>query len=152
MKTRFSSETGAAAVELALFLPVMILLAALSVGAVRLVADQNHLNQVTETAARYATRSAADPGSAGPYSTRRTVAEVKAYVETLSDLPVVETLVSPDPMLTFSGDDVTVTITVQHDAGPLADAANALVGLMGQGPVFQEGGVQMRSAVTMRKE
>ena len=152
MKTRFRSERGAAAVELALFLPIMLLLAALSVGAVRMVADQNHLNQITESAARYATRSAADPGSSGPYSTRRTTAEVVAYVERLSDLPVLETLVSPEPALTFSGDDVTVTVTVQHDAGPLADAANALVGLIGQDPVFQEGGVQMRSAVTMRKE
>ena len=149
---RFESDKGAAAVELALFLPLLVLLAALSVGAVRMVADQNHLNQVTETAARYATRSAADPGSSGPYSTRRTTAEVTAYVESLSDLPVVETLVSPDPTLTFPGDDVTVTITVQHDAGPLADAANALVGLIGQDPVFPEGGMQMRSAVTMRKE
>ncbi len=151
MKRRVDSERGAAAVELALFLPLLFLLAALSVGAVRMVADQNHLNQVTETAARYATRAAADPG-ATTYSTRRTTAEVAAYVEELSDLPVLEVVVTPDPTLAYPGDDVTVAITVQHDAGPMADAANALTGVIGQGPVFPEGGKQMQSAVTMRKE
>lgn len=151
MTRRIHPERGAAAVELALFLPLLVLLAALSVGAVRMVADQNHLNQVTETAARYATRAGTDPGSV-TYSTHRTTAEVIAYVEELSDLPVLEVLVTPDPTLAFPGDGVTVAITVQHDAGPLADAANALSGLIGQGPVFPEGGKQMQSAVTMRKE
>ena len=145
-------ERGAAAVELALFLPILILLMAASVGAVRMVADQNHLNQVTETAARYATRSSVDPMDAGPYTTRRTAAQVAAYVQELSDLPVLEVLVTPDPTLAYPGADVTVSVTVQHDAGPLADAANAVSGLLGQGPVFPEGGKQMRSAVTMRKE
>lgn len=146
------SDTGAAAVELALFLPLLVLLMAASVGAVRMVADQNHLNQVTETAARYATRSSVDPLHPEPYSTRRTAAQVEAYVEDLSDLPVLEVLVTPDPTLAFPGTDVTVSVTVQHDAGPLADAANAVAGLLGQGPVFPEGGKQMQSAVTMRKE
>lgn len=146
------NETGGAAVELALFLPILVLLVAASVGAVRMVADQNHLNQVTESAARFATRSSVDPMNPEPYSTRRTTAAVVAYVEELSDLPVLAVVVSPDPTLAYPGTDVTVSVTVQHDAGPLADAANAVAGLLGQDPVFPEGGRQMHSAVTMRKE
>ncbi len=147
-----NNERGAAAVELALFLPMLILLVALSVGAVRMVADQNHLNQVTESAARFATRSSVDPLNPEPYSTARTSASVAAYVEHLSDLPILEVVVSPDPTTAYPGTDVTVSITVHHDAGPLADAANAVAGLIGKGPVFPEGGRPMHSAVTMRKE
>lgn len=146
------SEHGAAAVELALFLPMLVLLVAASVGAVRMVADQNHLNQVTESAARFATRSAIDPMNPELYSTRRTTAAVVAYVEQLADLPVLGVVVTPDPTLAYPGDDVTVSVTVQHDAGPLADAANAVAGLLGRAAVFPEGGRQMHSAVTMRKE
>lgn len=145
-------ERGAAALELALFLPVMALLIALGVGATGMVSDQNHLNQVTETAARFATRAADDPVNPGPYGTRPTPAAVAAYVEEISELPVVEVTVTPDPNLAFPGDDVTVAVTLQHDVGPLGHAANALAGLMGRDPVFPEGEVQMRSAVTMRKE
>ena len=146
------SETGGAAVELALFLPILVLLVAASVGAVRMVADQNHLNQVTESAARFATRSSVDPLNPEPYGTARTAAAVAAYVEELSDLPVLEVVVTPEPTTAYPGTDVTVSITVHHDAGPLADAANAVAGLIGQDPVFPEGGRQMHSAVTMRKE
>ena len=145
-------ERGAAALELALFLPVLVLLVGLAVGAVRMVGDQNHLNQVTESAARFATRSAVDPMNPEPYRTRRTPEAVAAYVEELSDLPVLEVSVTPDPTIVYPGSDVTVSVTVHHDAGPLADLANTLVGLIGQDPVFPEGGLQMSSAVTMRKE
>ena len=152
MSARTRSERGAAAIELALFLPMLVLLVAFSVGAVRMVSDQNHLNQVTESAARFATRSSVDPLDPEPYSTVRTPAAVAAYVEELSDLPVLEVVVTPDPMTVYPGADVTVSITVHHDGGPLADAANAVAGLIGQDPVFPEGGRPMSSAVTMRKE
>lgn len=146
------NERGAAAVELALFLPVLILLVGLGVGAVRMVGDHNHLNQVTESAARFATRSSVDPMNPVPYSTRRTPEAVAAYVEELSRLPVLEVVVTPDPTIAYPGTDVTVSVTVHHDAGPLADLANAVADLIGQDHTFPEGGVQMRSAVTMRKE
>ena len=146
------NETGAAALELALFLPVMALLIALGVSTTGMVADQNHLNHVTENAARFATRAAGDPSHPGPYGARPTPAAVAAYVEELSELPVLEVSVTPDPALVYPGEDVTVAVTLQHDVGPLGSAANALAGLMGRDPVFPEGEVQMRSAVTMRKE
>lgn len=145
-------ERGAAAIELALFLPMLVLLVAFSVGAVRMIADQNHLNQVTESAARFATRSSVDPMNPEPYSTARTPAAVAAYVEEMSDLPVLEVVVTPDPTTAYPGTDVTVSITVHHDAGPLAGVANAVAGLIGKDPVFPEGGRPMQSAVTMRKE
>ena len=145
-------QTGAAAIELALFLPFMALLLAMAVSTTGLVSDQNHLNHVTETAARFATRADDDPTSPRPHGTPPTAGAVAAYVEEISDLPVVEVTVTPDPTLTYPGGDVTVSVTLQHDAGPLGSVANAVSGLIGRDPVFPEGGMQMRSAVTMRKE
>lgn len=145
-------ERGAAAIELVLFVPLLALLMAMAVSGTTLVADQNHLNQLTETAARYATRASDDPVNPRPHGAAPTTAAVAAYVAEISHLEVVEVTVSPDPTLVPAGSDVTVDVTVQRDGGPLADAANAVAGLFGEGPVFPEGGMQMRSAVTMRKE
>lgn len=151
-KSATQSERGAAAVELALFGAILCLLVGASVGALRLVADNNHLNQVTEAATRYATRSSQDPNLIGTYRTRPTAAEVTAYVESISNLPVTAVEVTPDPTTAFPGDEVTVVVTVHHDAGPLADVANSLAGLIGQDPIFPDGGMELRSAVTMREE
>ena len=147
-----ADERGAAAIELALFLPMMALLIAMAVSATGLVSNQNHLNHVTETAARFATRAGDDPSNPRPHGTAPTPGAIAAYVEEISDLPVVQVQVTPDPTLTYPGGDVTVSVTLQHDAGPLGSVANAVSGLIGRDPVFPEGGMQLRSAVTMRKE
>ena len=149
---RRENERGAAAIELALFLPMMALLIAMAVSATSLVSNQNHLNHVTESAARYATRAAGDPANPRPYGTAPTPPAIAAYVDEISDLPVVEVAVSPDPTLTYPGGDVTISVTLQHDAGPLGSVANAVSGLIGRDPVFPEGGMQLRSVATMRKE
>src|SRR5688572_20727937 len=116
--------------ELVFFTPVLLLLVFVALAATEYLADRRHISYVTDQAARFATGAPADPLSPRPHGTPPTPTAVAAYVQEVSDLPVVEVNVTPDPTLLLNGTPVTVTVTMHHDLGPLADLADALAGLI----------------------
>lgn len=145
-------ERGASAVELALLLPLVALLVAIGVSTVSFVSARIHVDAVSASASRYATRAAADPTRAEGWRMRPTAAEVAAHVAATSRLPVETVSVSPEPALATPGAEVTVEITSIHEPGPLAAVANSIAELMGQEPPFPGGVVRLTSTATSRQE
>ena len=144
-------EARRAITELVLFLPVLILLVFVALAATEYVADRRHVAYVTEQAARFATGAPEEVRSPRPHGTAPTPTAVAAYVEEMSDLPVAEVKVTPDPTLLLHGTPVTVTVTVHHDLGPLADLADALAGLLGRDQDLSGDGIDLHSSVTKPK-
>jgi len=145
-------EGRTAAIELALFLPVLILLLFVALSLTEYVADRRHLSYVTEQAARFAAGARQDARSPRAPAARPTPDAVAAYVAEISDLPVVEVTVTPDPTLLYPGAEVTVAVAAHHDLGPLADIADALAGVIGREQDLSGEGVELHSTVTKLKE
>ncbi|HUR49438.1 MAG TPA: TadE/TadG family type IV pilus assembly protein [Acidimicrobiales bacterium] len=152
MTPQTQREGRAAAVELALFTPLLVLLLLAALGVTEYVADRRHLSYVTEQAARFAAGRAPEPGSPRPPGVRPTPEAVAAYVAEISDLPLVEVTVTPDPALLFPGAPVTVGVTLHHDIGPIADIADTLAGLIGHEQDLSEEGIELQSTVTEAKQ
>ncbi|MGH2723197.1 MAG: TadE/TadG family type IV pilus assembly protein [Actinomycetota bacterium] len=122
-------ERGAAAVELVLFLPLLVFLVAAGVFVAHLVLQWGDLTDVSRAGARYATRASLDPERPGVYRFRPTGAEVASYIEGMAaeqGLDVTSVSVSPDPSTAFPDTPVTVIVTARVDPGPLGRVANAL--------------------------
>ena len=149
---RVPDERGAASVELALWLPVLLLLVLAATSVAALVVDYGRATHLSASAARYATRSAVDPERPGDARLRPTSAEVDAYVRRVARVDVREVEVSPDPSRSFPGSDITVRIRSHTRLGPLAHAANGVFALLHQSPLFPDGGVDLTTVVTMREE
>lgn len=152
MNAFFRHERGGAAVELAIFLPLLFLLAFGALTTVHVFRDYSELNQLSQTGARYATRAALDPTRPGTYRFRPSSEEVADYVRDAADLDVTSVDVSPDPSSTYPGDEVTVTVRTHTDLGALGWLANTMAGLVGGGDLFPEGGLVMASTASMREE
>lgn len=152
MTPQTRTERGSAAVELVLFLPVMIILILVAFSATELFWNRRHLDDVTEEAARFATAAADEPRSPRPSGTQPTPEAVAAFVAEISEMPVLDVQVSPNPTHVAPGGEVAVAVTLEHDVGPLAGIVNALNRLIGNDPVFPDGVMQLDSTVSMRKE
>ena len=137
--------------ELVLFLPVLVLLVFGALSATEYVSDRRHISYVTEQAARYAAGAPQDARSPQPPDVRPTPAAVAAYVAEISDLPVTDVTVTPDPTVVFPGNEVTVSVTMHHDLGPIADIADALAGIIGRDQDLSGDGVDLHSSVTRSK-
>ena len=146
------SERGSAAVELAVSLPVMVLLILLAFSATELFWNKRHLDDVASEAAHFATVASDEPRSPRPSGTRPTPEAVAAFVGEISELPVLEVAVSPDPTTIHPGEEVTVEVVLKHDVGPLATLVNGLNALIGNDPPFPDGAMQLNSVVTAVKE
>lgn len=151
MNRRVRDDRGAAAVEFALLLPLVAFLAMAGVTAIRLFNDHGELTKLSSAGTRYATRAALDPDRA-EYRFRPNAAEVEAYIRSIATVPVDDVTVSPDPTTAFPGDEIVVTITTHTDAGPLASAANALAGILGQDDPFPDGDITYTTSTAMREE
>ncbi|MGH2740429.1 MAG: hypothetical protein ACRDH6_08135 [Actinomycetota bacterium] len=149
-------EEGGALLEVALFLPLVVFMAAAAAFIVGLLLDYSTLNRLSETGARYATRAGPDPSRVGEYRLRPSAAEVEAYVRGIADLPLETVSVTPDPQAALPGDDVTVTVATRVELGPLGRAVNGLVGaftgLFGEGPPLPPEGFLLESTTVMREE
>lgn len=149
---RVGDQHGGATLELALFLPALLLAALAGAFALRLLLDYGHLNHVSEAGVRYATRVALDPTRPGEYRLRPTVAEVEAYIREIADVPLSAVAVSPDPATALPGTEVVVAVTARRDLGPAGRAASALARLVGAGDLFPDGGVVITATAAMREE
>jgi hypothetical protein len=138
--------------ELAIFTPLLVLLLFAALALTEYVADRRHVGYVTEQAARFATGSAQEPRSPRPPGVRPTPEAVAAYVAEISDLPVVEVTVTPDPTRLFPGSEVTVGVTVQHDIGPIAVIADAVAGALGRDQDLSDEGIELHSEVVKPKQ
>ena len=113
-------ERGAAAVELALFLPLLVFAFAAVTSVVSLILDYHALTDISSTGARYATRAGLDPEDPGVYAFRRSVPQVRAYVSQLASregLEVEAITVSPAPNQSFPGTPITVSVTARLGEG-----------------------------------
>ena len=137
---------------MALFLPVLVLLLFVALSLTEYVADRRHLAYVTDQATRFAAGAPQDPTSPRAPGVRPTPDAVAAYVTEISDLPVLEVTVSPDPTLLYPGAEVTVAVAAKHDLGPLADIADALAGVIGREQDLSDEGVELHSTATKLKE
>ena len=144
-------ERGAAAVELALVLPVLALVAMATAPLVRLYADHAQVVALAQHGARYATRADRDPERGDVARYRPTADEVRASVADAAEIPVTVT-VTPSPDDALPGDSVTVIVVADRPIGPLGVVVNAAAGLVGGEPPFPDGGVELRSTVVMREE
>lgn len=152
MRSFFRHQRGGAAVELAIFLPLLFFLAFGGFTTVMVLRDYSELNQLSQTGARYATRAALDPTRPTEYRFRPTADEVEAYVREVAALPVTSVEVAPDPSTASPGDEVTVTVHTTSDLGVFGWLANTMSGLVGGDEPFPEGGIDMASTASMREE
>lgn len=145
-------EDGAAAIEFALLLPVLVLMAMMAVPVVNTVLGYVDLNEASEAGARYATAAHLDPENPAVYRFRPDAAAVESYLRRISDVPLESVSITPDPASSLPGTQVTVTITHRVPMGPLARVANFFAGLVGGDPLFPDGGLVLTSTATMREE
>lgn len=153
---RTRGEQGGALIEVALFLPLVVFMAAAATFVVGLLLDYATLNRLSETGARYATRVGPDPTRVGEYRLRPSATDVEAYVREIADLPLETVSVVPDPQSALPGDDVTVTVATRVGLGPLGRIVNGLVGaitgLFGGDPPLPTDGFLLESTSVMREE
>lgn len=150
--TRHREREGrTAAIELAVFLPLLSLLLLVALSATEYIADRRHIAYVADQASRFATGAPHERGGAPTTASRPTPEAVAAYVAEIADLPVVEVTVTPDPTLLFPGGAVTIAVTMHHDLGPLADVADALAGLVGRDQNLSDEGIELHTSVTKPK-
>lgn len=147
---RPTGDRGAAAVELALVLPLLALVALACAPLVRIYSDHGHVVALSERGARFATRAERAPGRAGG-ATRPTPAEVVADVQAAARFPVTVS-VDPAPADTLPGETVTVAVSATRPGGPLVAAADLVARFAGGDAVFPDAAVVIRSAVVMREE
>jgi len=163
IRLRLRRERGAAAVELALFLPLLVFAFAAVTSVVGLILDYHALTDISSTGARYATRAGLDPEDPGEYAFRRSVPQVQAYVNQLASregLEVESITVSPAPNQSFAGTPITVSVTVRLAEGVLGalarNVADAFPGSFGgyEGPPANcsEDAFCLTSTATMREE
>lgn len=150
--TQAQREGRTALIELAVFLPLLVLLLLVALSVTEYVADRRHVAYVTDQATSFATGAPQERPSAQAAGTPPTPQAVAAYVAQISDLPVVEVTVTPDPTLLYPGAEVTVDVTMHHDLGPLAAIADALAGLVGHDQNLADEGMELHSSVTKPKQ
>jgi Flp pilus assembly protein TadG len=148
--SRLRRERGAAAVELALFLPALVMLAAGAYAGAKIMLVHADLNGVTEAAARYATRAALDPTTPDAYTFRPTGAQVAAYVDDVASFPIDDVTVSPDPATVAPDTEVAVTVRTHVDLGLLNPVFGPL--FESDDPACPANAICLTSTARMREE
>jgi Flp pilus assembly protein TadG len=159
---RLRDQRGAAAVELAMFVPLLVMMFTGAAFVVRLVLGYHALTDLSETGARYATRAQLDPDT-GEYRFRPTATEVTAYIQSVADekgLDLQAVSVSPDPSTAYPGTPVTISVTAVIDRGVIGRAARemgeAFPGMFGDADFSPETCGEellcLSTTVTMREE
>ncbi|MGQ0679283.1 MAG: TadE/TadG family type IV pilus assembly protein [Actinomycetota bacterium] len=141
MARRARGEKGAATVELALVLPVLLVLMAFVAPIVRGGYEYMVLQRAVSHGVRYATRVDVNPRSdgAGGLTRRPSVAEVRQFVVSAADPLQITTgqiQVTPNPRLALPGGQVEVTADYTIDYGVMADFVNAVKGTFFGGGAF----------------
>ena len=175
-RARKRNESGTAVVELAIAVPVILLIAFGIITFTQVVYTHLNLSSGVRAGARYAARSDYDPSADVPTAARRRTAdEVRAYTADASnpagvkaddcgadpdscvDVRATEGTAGPAVELedTIAGDTVTVTATrkVHNSLYQLAaDATNAVGGILGLGGFLDPDGITVRAEAVSRVE
>lgn len=139
MRSRLRNDRGVAALELALLLPLLLLILMVAVPLVIEGWDYLVVTGATNSGIRYASRvdenarttSTFSPACSVSSPTRRpSPCEVQQFVRQAAMPLAVTVTVSPDPTLTLPGEPITVTATYTVKF-PLATAVNAFGRLLG---------------------
>jgi Flp pilus assembly protein TadG len=117
------TERGAALVEIAIFLPLLVFLLAAATSVASIVTGYAKLTDASHAAARYATRAAIDPARTGTARYRPTADEVEAYVRSIAGVPIDSVSVTPDPSVARPGTPITVVVVARVSSGPLGAVA-----------------------------
>jgi hypothetical protein len=142
-------QDGISTLELALVLPVLLLLLTVAIPLVAAGFEYLALSRASAHGVRYATRVETNARmSSDGYLTRRpTSDEVEDFVrDAASPLALDTVTVDPEPASTLPGDLVTVTATRELSFGPLAGIANGV-----KQAFFGGGGVLPESTVVTVK-
>lgn len=159
-------DEGVAAVEMAVVLTLMLLIAFGAVPLWRMGAAYHKASRVSAETLRFATAVTAHGTRATPTATLRrrpTAAEVAAFAQQAAGTtPVtVSVLICPgdgssctagDPSSARSGDGITVSVATDVDLSAVGSLANAVASLGGGGPVAPAGVVTMTSTAHGREE
>jgi Flp pilus assembly protein TadG len=165
--TNWRGSDGVAAVEMAIVLLLLMVLAFGAAPTWRMGAAYHTASRVSAETLRYATAVTAHGTRSAPGAVLRrrpTAAEVAAFAQQAAGSTVVTvvTLVCPDdvaascaagdPSSAGSGDGITVSVSVSVDLNALGSVANALGRLGGGGAIAEQGVVTMTSTAHGREE
>lgn len=130
MRRLLRREEGAAALELGLVLPVLIVLLAMIAPLIKFGYDYMIVQRAAAHGVRYASRADINPQirADGSLGRRPLPSEVASFVSDSSDGKVSASTVSvnPDPSKALPGEQIVVTIDYPMSYGPLAEVANAV--------------------------
>jgi Flp pilus assembly protein TadG len=140
-------EDGAAALELAIILPLLLVLLAFVAPLAKFGYDYMVLQRAAAHGVRYASRADINPQvrSDGSLGRRPLPSEVQAFVAASSNGKVAasDVTVNPNPKLSLPGEQITVTVAYPMSYGPLAEIANTIKGM------FFGGGAYLPSSTTV---
>lgn len=169
------ADDGIAVVEMAIVLALLLLLAVGALPLFSLLLGHIDLGRATAEGLRFATKVEANPCSAGTdgcvfelpasgctHDTRRrpSADEVEAYLRagTGNDALVVRVHDPADPATTLQpcnsrpGTPIAVTASYDHDLGIFGSLANAASSLGGNGPMFTDNTINVRSTAIGTEE
>ncbi len=165
--TRAPGDEGVAAVEMAIVLTLLMVLAFGAVPLWKMGGAYHTVSRVSGETLRYATAVTSHGTRATPGATLRrrpTAAEVAVFAQQAAgSTPVtVVTLVCPDdvaascapgdPSSAGAGDGITVTVSTDVDLQALGGLANAVASVGGGGPIAPQGVMTMTSTAHGREE
>lgn len=140
--SRLRRDAGVSTLELALVLPVLMLLLAVALPLIAAGYEYLTVSRASAHGIRYATRvdTNARMSSEGFLTRRPTADEVETFVRDAAAPVELQTVtVDPEPVDTLPGDLVTVRATYQVSFGPLAGIANGVkTAFFGGGEVLPE--------------
>lgn len=143
---RIGQDRGAQVIELALALPLLLLVGLATTPVLLRVSDQIILNRAVAVGARYAGKvdakpSTPDAGCPGTLGRRRSAAAVEDIViDAAADsgltLDPADVTVSASPCLSAIGDPITISASVERSFGTVTAAANTALQLAGGTALF----------------
>lgn len=156
MRRSTRREEGAAALELAIILPILLVLLAFVAPLVKFGYDYMVLQRAAAHGVRYASRADINPQvrSDGTLGRRPLPGEVKTFVSDSSNGKVAATAVSvdPNPALALPGEQITVTVAYPMSYGPLAEIANAVKATFFGGGAFLPSSTTVNVSARGREE
>ena len=140
MRRYFRREEGAAALELGIILPILLVLFAFVAPFIKFGYDYMVLQRAVSHGVRYASRVDVNPvvRSDGTIGRRPLPAEVKSFVASSSNgkVQAATVTVDPNPSLALPGEQITVKVDYVLSFGALADIANSVKGAFFGGGAF----------------
>jgi Flp pilus assembly protein TadG len=158
-------DRGIAALELGIFLSLLMLLAFGALPLYALLRSYQRVSKASTATLRYATAVDSNAHRTGGVLTRKpSYDEVAAFAHDAANDPSLEVAVTvcqggtcaaatgASPIPASAGDTVTVTIRQHVDMSVLGSVANAIASLSGAGKVFPDNDVTVTSTATAREE